>query len=95
MEPEPPITRTLRVMGKQVREMKQKAMFWREPKNVDVDEWGIDSTDFPSHVDIAIIGGGAMGSSVAYWLKKMSGEAFSIVVIEKDSKVSYLPSFIY
>ncbi|XP_015120491.1 FAD-dependent oxidoreductase domain-containing protein 1 isoform X2 [Diachasma alloeum] len=71
-------------MGKQMREIKQKALFWKEPKNVDFDEWDIDSTYYPSHVDVVVIGGGAIGSSIAYWLKKMSNGGLSVVVIEKD-----------
>ncbi|XP_021189216.3 FAD-dependent oxidoreductase domain-containing protein 1 [Helicoverpa armigera] len=39
---------------------------------------------YPEHSDIVIIGGGFIGSSVAYWLKKRTGEGLSVVVIEKD-----------
>ena len=44
------------------------------------------------HVDVLIVGGGAMGSSTAYFLKKKE-PAVDIVVIERDSTVrmiSYL-----
>lgn len=44
---------------------------------------------FPKHADIVIIGGGAIGSSVAYWLKEKSGfEGLRVVVIEKDTTYS-------
>ncbi|XP_011312053.1 FAD-dependent oxidoreductase domain-containing protein 1 isoform X2 [Fopius arisanus] len=86
--PEHPVSRTARVMGKQMREIKQNVLFWREPKNVNLDEWNIDSTYYPSHVDVVIIGGGAMGSSIAYWLKKMSNGGLSVVVVEKDPTYS-------
>lgn len=44
---------------------------------------------FPTHADIVIIGGAAMGSSIAYWLKeKSSRDGLSIVVYEKDRTVS-------
>ncbi|XP_063972151.1 FAD-dependent oxidoreductase domain-containing protein 1-like [Diachasmimorpha longicaudata] len=88
VEPEDPISRTARVMGKQMREIKQKAMFWKEPMNVNIDEWDIDSTYYPSHVDVVVVGGGAIGSSVAYWLKQMSNGALSVVVVEKDPTYS-------
>lgn len=43
---------------------------------------------FPSHVDICIIGGGAIGSSIAYFLKEKAKHGLKICVIEKDKTVS-------
>ncbi|RZB38625.1 FAD-dependent oxidoreductase domain-containing protein 1, partial [Asbolus verrucosus] len=44
---------------------------------------------FPRHADIVIIGGGAIGSSIAYWLKeKTSREGIRVIVIEKDMTYS-------
>lgn len=37
-----------------------------------------------SHCDVLIIGGGAIGSSTAYWLKKKAREGLNVVVLEKD-----------
>lgn len=47
-----------------------------------------DKNDLPSNCDIAIIGGGAVGSSIAYWLKERVGDDLKVVVIEKDRCVS-------
>ncbi|KYN36804.1 FAD-dependent oxidoreductase domain-containing protein 1 [Trachymyrmex septentrionalis] len=47
--------------------------FWERPQII------------PSTCDVLIIGGGAIGSSIAYWLKqKVHREEFSVVVVEKD-----------
>ncbi|XP_066248334.1 FAD-dependent oxidoreductase domain-containing protein 1-like [Euwallacea similis] len=43
----------------------------------------------PRQVDIVIIGGGAIGSSIAYWLKeKANATSFDVVVIDKDLSFS-------
>lgn len=39
---------------------------------------------FPNHVDVVIIGGGAIGSSIAYFLKERARHGLRIAVIEKD-----------
>lgn len=43
-----------------------------------------DVTLFQSHCDVLVIGGGGVGSSIAYWLKKRAGEGLNVVVVEKD-----------
>lgn len=41
-------------------------------------------TMFQSHCDVLIIGGGGIGSSIAYWLKSRANDALNVVVVEKD-----------
>jgi hypothetical protein len=49
-----------------------------------------DEMGAPYHVDIAIFGGGIMGSSIAYWLKQRAPNSFSCAVIERDPTVSHI-----
>lgn len=49
--------------------------------------------EFPSHCDVVVIGGGAMGSSIAYWLKQRAGEGLSVAVVERDPTVNILSYF--
>lgn len=43
-----------------------------------------DVTMFQSHCDVLVIGGGGIGTSIAYWLKQRAGDALNVVVVEKD-----------
>lgn len=45
------------------------------------------TTEFQSHCDILIIGGGGVGASIAYWLKKRAFSGLNVVVLEKDPTV--------
>jgi hypothetical protein len=49
-------------------------------------ELGSD-TRIPDETDIAIVGGGAIGMSVACWLKLISSENRSVTVVERDFTV--------
>jgi len=40
--------------------------------------------DIPRFCDVVIIGGGVVGSSVAYWLKESVPDGLEVVVVEKD-----------
>ncbi|WP_099865538.1 NAD(P)/FAD-dependent oxidoreductase [Pararhizobium haloflavum] len=39
--------------------------------------------------DIVIVGGAAVGSSIAYWLSQQTGERPSILVVERDASYAY------
>lgn len=43
-----------------------------------------DITLFQTHCDVLVIGGGGMGSSIAYWLKQRAQDGLNVVVVEKD-----------
>lgn len=50
---------------------------------------------FQSHCDVLVIGGGGIGSSVAFWLKKRARNGLHVVVAEKDNSVSNLTKNIF
>lgn len=90
--PENPFKRTLRILGNDMKSAKRsvesfisKVQSAREAaeKAQKLNSAYRDGI-FPEHSDIAIIGGGAMGSSIAYWLKQRAPNALTITVIEKD-----------
>lgn len=41
-------------------------------------------TMFQSHCDVLVIGGGGIGSSIAYWLKQRAQDGLNVIVVEKD-----------
>lgn len=75
-----PIWRTINILRNDLR--------WnREPTQNTNQLMGI----FPSHVDVLVIGGGAIGSSIAYWLKEKTGlTGIRVAVLEKDPTVRIL-----
>ncbi|XP_069691769.1 FAD-dependent oxidoreductase domain-containing protein 1-like isoform X3 [Periplaneta americana] len=94
--PENPFKRTLRILGNDMKSAKRsvesfisKVQSAREAaeKAQKLNSAYRDGI-FPEHSDIAIIGGGAMGSSIAYWLKQRAPNALTITVIEKDPSVN-------
>lgn len=42
-----------------------------------------------SHYDVVIVGGAAIGSSIAYWLTKEMGGKLSVLVVERDSSYEF------
>lgn len=41
-------------------------------------------TDVPRETDVLVIGGGVLGSSVAYWMKERNPKGSNVVVVERD-----------
>jgi hypothetical protein len=46
---------------------------------------------FPTHCDVLIVGGGVMGSSIAFWIKQRVLDGLKVVVLEKDPSVILNP----
>lgn len=89
-KPEHPVKRTFRVLGNDMKTAKNKVQSFigrvqgiREAANQAAKSPYRDGI-FPEHNDIVIIGGGAIGSSIAYWLKQRAPNALTVTVIEKD-----------
>uniref|UniRef100_A0A1B6F2Q8 FAD-dependent oxidoreductase domain-containing protein 1 n=1 Tax=Cuerna arida TaxID=1464854 RepID=A0A1B6F2Q8_9HEMI len=52
------------------------------------------TNQFPNHCDVLIVGGGVIGSSIAYWLKQRALSGLHVVVLEKDASVMNSNEFI-
>jgi len=48
----------------------------------------VDDKIFPKTVDVLIVGGGVIGSSIAYWLQNKCRDGLTIAVVEKDLSVN-------
>lgn len=86
-----PIQRTLDILRGDI-----KGIFGLKDRRGGEDEWNkhldtyIDEKPFQTHCDVLVIGGGGIGSSIAYWLKKEARQGLNVVVVEKDPMVSLI-----
>lgn len=96
--PENPLARTSRLLG---NDFKKIGKYFGIGKKIQkqTDDIAVEIEDskylsgkiekqFQTHCDVLVIGGGGMGSSTAYWLKKRARNGLHVVVAEKDSSVS-------
>lgn len=85
--PEHPIKRTLRVIGNDLKSIINDVV----PNKLDYKHYNSNRNAHHSAThfcDVAVIGGGIMGSSIAYWLKYRAAKGLKVVVIEKDPTVT-------
>lgn len=95
-----PIRRTLNILKNDVKRMTNA--FKSSPKSSDYasekiqniskvsqDAYSAPGDIFQTHCDVVVIGGGGVGSSVAYWLKERARDGLNVVVVEKDNTVKY------
>lgn len=74
-----------KLLSNDKRQLLKSELWWEKPNIV------------PYQCDVLIVGGGAIGSSVAYWLRKMVyRKEFNVCVIEKDPMVrsTYIYTFL-
>lgn len=82
---ENPIKRTARILGNDFRRMKNFILPTKNTDELDSFMKKYESEAvFPRNCDVLVIGGGAVGSSIAFWLKKRAREGLNVVVVEKD-----------
>lgn len=99
-KPEHPFNRTVRVLKNDMITLKNNVVSFvsrvrkthevaqRDIKTIRASRGTYHYEIFPEHCDIAIIGGGVMGSSIAYWLKQKVPHAITVTVVEKDPSVN-------
>jgi FAD dependent oxidoreductase len=62
--------------------------FQNGPRPHNIDDVG-EFYSWQSHSDVLIIGGGVVGSSIAFFLEESFPGAMNITVLEKDPTVNY------
>ncbi|XP_055634547.1 FAD-dependent oxidoreductase domain-containing protein 1 [Toxorhynchites rutilus septentrionalis] len=81
-----PISRTMKLLGNDMKNLKEFLLPSQQEKD-STDSYleRYRREDFQNHCDVLVIGGGGVGSSIAYWLKKRARSGLNVVVVEKDS----------
>lgn len=77
---ENPMTRAKRFLKRDINEVMKKL-------NDPFDQYEDDKL-FPKTVDVLIVGGGVIGSSIAYWLQNKCRDGLTVAVIDKDFSVN-------
>lgn len=87
LQNEDPIKRTFRILKNDVEKPLARIQNYFRPANINKNKENNKQPEydnFQTHCDVLVIGGGAMGSSTAFWLKTKARSGLNVVVIEKD-----------
>lgn len=76
---ENPMTRAKRFLKRDLNEIVRKI-------NDPLDQY--DEKIFPKTIDVLIVGGGVIGSSIAYWLQNKCRDGLTVAVVDKDLSVN-------